>query len=767
MDIAEIGIAVDTSDVKLAKTDLQAIDAAFNSAERSASIFVQAFSRATARAVKDAEIIRKSSQAFQVLVNSANNVTNSYKSAEASAEAFTTELRKQEAQAIRTAQANQSGINKQLNVNQPSAISSGASFGAMEAEIERLSLKYNKIYAASTLYESSLNELNRAHQLGAISAKQHALATDALNNEFSQFNAGTANLSNRFVQYDANMQRSNKSTARFGVVAQQVGYQVGDFFVQVQSGQSALVAFAQQGTQLAGLLPGIAGAVIGIGLSLSTAILGLWMRAGDASNKAGESAKSYGDILKGLEQANKNFYDQYFADSQSIDISLSKPLQERIRLSREAGMAEYDLNNLILSGADLYGRARIALELKIAAQKEVSTGLREELAALDELISKNKEGASAEDARAKAKENADRNTENFINRIAASLDKVDDAAARSANFITLFASKAIDGASAADKLEREIGTAAMNALRLAGVDISAGVSSAAASAAVLAANLGISLNAALAMANMLSRVQAGPDERGSQRQTVIGATNHFTADQPWLNTGGGGSGGGGGGPSVEDQLEKELDVIRQSSAAKAELEVEEYEKRQETLKSALDRKMITLAEYNSLELQIAKDHAAALTEIDVYRYGTALDQAGQFFGDMAAAMQGGNEKMARIGKIFGAAEALINAFRAFNQVLADPSLPWFAKIPAGVAVLSAGMGMVNAIKSGSGSASTGGGGSRGSASVSSATAPQAPQRILVQGINPDDIFTGQWLSNFFDNFYKENNDRGAVFMVNR
>lgn len=72
----------------------------------------------------------------------------------------------------------------------------------------------------------------------------------------------------------ANAQRmSGKSTNRFGMYAQQVGYQVGDFNVQVQGGANALVAFGQQGTQLAGLLPGVAGAILGIGLSLATAFL--------------------------------------------------------------------------------------------------------------------------------------------------------------------------------------------------------------------------------------------------------------------------------------------------------------------------------------------------------------------------------------------------------------------------------------------------------------------------------------------------------------
>ena len=71
----------------------------------------------------------------------------------------------------------------------------------------------------------------------------------------------------------ANQQRmAGKSTNKFGMYTQQVGYQVGDFFVQVQSGTDALVAFGQQGTQLAGLLPGLAGAILGIGLAVSTAL---------------------------------------------------------------------------------------------------------------------------------------------------------------------------------------------------------------------------------------------------------------------------------------------------------------------------------------------------------------------------------------------------------------------------------------------------------------------------------------------------------------
>ena len=83
----------------------------------------------------------------------------------------------------------------------------------------------------------------------------------------------TSNAAAAAMRLSKSQRLSGKSTNRFGLVAQQVGYQVGDFNVQVQSGTNALVAFGQQGTQLAGLLPGVAGAVLGIGLSLATAFL--------------------------------------------------------------------------------------------------------------------------------------------------------------------------------------------------------------------------------------------------------------------------------------------------------------------------------------------------------------------------------------------------------------------------------------------------------------------------------------------------------------
>jgi hypothetical protein len=180
---------------------------------------------------------------------------------------------------------------------------------------------------------------------------------------------------------------------------------------------------------------------------------------------------------------------------------------------------------------------------------------------------------------------------------------------------------------------------------------------------------------------------------------------------------------GGGADPYAAELEKLLAALQ----SREEAEIESFARRQEVLAQALEQRRITEEEYYALSEELNRQHADKMSELDVYRYGSALDQAGQFFGDMASALATGNERMAAIGKKFAAVEALINAWRAFNQVLADAALPWYAKIPAAVGVLAAGMNAVQAIKGGGGSASSAG--SAGSRASSAAQAAPPTQTL--------------------------------------
>ena len=86
--------------------------------------------------------------------------------------------------------------------------------------------------------------------------------------------------------------RATRKTKRFAAVGlQQLGYQVGDFAVQVQSGTNAFVAFGQQGSQMLGIL-GPLGAVAGALRAIFTAF------AAALSKNAEETGNLNSEFLK-------------------------------------------------------------------------------------------------------------------------------------------------------------------------------------------------------------------------------------------------------------------------------------------------------------------------------------------------------------------------------------------------------------------------------------------------------------------------------------
>ena len=107
------------------------------------------------------------------------------------------------------------------------------------------------------------------------------------------------------------------------------------------------------------------------------------------------------------------------------------------------------------------------------------------------------------------------------------------------------------------------------------------------------------------------------------------------------------------------------------------------------------------------------DRIKALTEGGL---SDKLGSWGDYFGNLASLTQSNNQKLLGISKTFAAASALIDAYQAYNQVLADPLLPWYAKAAAAGQVLAAGLGAVNAIRSVSSSGSTSGSSSAGGSS---------------------------------------------------
>lgn len=202
------------------------------------------------------------------------------------------------------------GINIEVR-GKKSVIDAEKALNTMQKQLLNVAIAQNK----GTLAEGSLRKA-RVESQRALMKKGVTLgqATKASWQYVKALEAMTAEQ----LQFAKSQQAGSRGMNKFGMYAQQVGYQVGDFFVQVQSGTSALVAFGQQGTQLAGLLPGVYGAVIGIGLSLGTMLVKSFMDASGASQTLSEALdeleSSSSAVMASFDMLNDDKLNETFGD---------------------------------------------------------------------------------------------------------------------------------------------------------------------------------------------------------------------------------------------------------------------------------------------------------------------------------------------------------------------------------------------------------------------------------------------------------------------
>lgn len=158
-----------------------------------------------------------------------------------------------------------------------------------------------------------------------------------------------------------------------------------------------------------------------------------------------------------------------------------------------------------------------------------------------------------------------------------------------------------------------------------------------------------------------------------------------------------------------DQYQARLEALQEALMTEEEAEMASYQRRQELLEYALEKQLLTQQQYQDMMRQVSEQHADSMERIEAKQHDAIAAQARGSFNELANALRQHNDDLFRIAKIAGAAEALINAWRAYAQTLADPSLPFFAKFAAAASVLAAGLNAVSAIKGASGS----GGGAHG------------------------------------------------------
>ncbi len=170
-------------------------------------------------------------------------------------------------------------------------------------------------------------------------------------------------------QHAGQYNRTAVSANKFGKGAlQQLGYQVGDFAVQIGGGTNALQAFGQQGSQLLQIF-GPVGAVLGAGVAIFAAV-------GVAVQKFSEGAKVAKDNIEEFRKETKNANDELQAFLQNLTGADEFRARQRLIAVQQEELAVLqkieEQQEIIATDESFFAAKRIA-----DAQKRIASENRE------------------------------------------------------------------------------------------------------------------------------------------------------------------------------------------------------------------------------------------------------------------------------------------------------------------------------------------------------------------------------------------------------
>lgn len=232
-----------------------------------------------------------------------NQIASSTKSVDGSMQTLNTTV---SAMALAIQQANASSAAAsmtlaQMNGAMNSLIGAANSIAeAMKSAGSGTSAANSEFNRSETIIEGLGNQLailDEAQENGARSAAILAAQLRAGSAASDAEKAKIGELTGQLYDMKNGTDSGAKSHGNWKNSMQQAGYQVQDFIVQVQGGQSALVAFAQQGSQLAGAF-GPQGAVVGALIALGSVIVGTLI---NSMGNATDTIKTLGDAASQLD----------------------------------------------------------------------------------------------------------------------------------------------------------------------------------------------------------------------------------------------------------------------------------------------------------------------------------------------------------------------------------------------------------------------------------------------------------------------------------
>jgi hypothetical protein len=293
VEVKQKGVVNAVKGTKALEGNVKLLSDSFKKGDLSQRQYYKGISQLAQAANKSESELRKYANELRKIEKASNNAKVAAK-AEATAVKAYAQARKQATEA-----------NARFNAKAKEAT---AVARANTLEEERLKNKFVEGYTAMNIYTKELNDLAVARKRGIIGANEQAAAVARLN---TQMKAGTG----VFANSAAGMQVVGKRANRAGVLAQQAGYQFGDFAVQVQSGTNIMVAAGQQATQLVGTFSMLAKttkmislfAGLGVIIPILTGIGAYLMRTAEASDEAAESTEELDERIKSITQSLKDY----------------------------------------------------------------------------------------------------------------------------------------------------------------------------------------------------------------------------------------------------------------------------------------------------------------------------------------------------------------------------------------------------------------------------------------------------------------------------
>lgn len=557
--------------------------------------------------------IKRNTNAVQENVSAIKIATQQGKTQSASLDRVTREVARAERELRRLSQAQAQGRISQ---------------GQLTGEMNRMSARLRTLGLA--------NAQREVFRFGQESVKA-AQNVDALNMSIMR-TGGVSNSGADFLnQFGEGARVAGVKTNKFGMYAQQVGYQVGDFFVQIQSGTNAFVAFGQQATQLAGLLPGLAGAIVGIGISVATTFLAAWSRTRDAVAGVNEEIAKLSDTISMLNDVQRTtadgFEDGLNKAFEGAETNVARLLQRLREAEFAAAMGPVkDVIDEITVGID---QVDIALDAIVAFDRMTQSGQQLDnvqkkiLEDARQLVQENLSLAIAYDDIREAIDEIGKSesTRQLVINFAEALGQAERLGGPVASELV---SSLLSAAKEAGILEQVLSMSEEAAKALSEVDMDKGIAAAAGTAAKLAKELGVSLG----IASRILALGGGREEpvifdpRDPRYDPVkaemarlregAGSVSPFDPSrQPRDVT-------GGTGGAVDEFTSRLLSGELLEAIKRAQEETALYEKEVQMLDSALSSGLITQMEYNSY-VQQAKEAYGQASQ-GAYDYEKAMEQ---------------------------------------------------------------------------------------------------------------------------------------------